>query len=278
MAVTNFVPAVWSKEILFGLRRNTVWTQAGVANRRYEGEISGAGDRVYINGVGAVTIGTYTPGTDIADPEALTSTRKTLTIDQMKYFNFEVDDVDRRQANADLLSAGVQEAVYGLRKVSETYVASVAVAGASSTNALGSTGTPIDVGDAGKAFEALVDLGTKLDEADVPAEGRWVIAGPSLANLLTKDQRYADAGARDVLNNGFAGEVAGFTVLKSNYAPTGKAVAGFGEALAFAEQIPAETVELYRPEKAFSSAIKGLHLYGATVVRPEGLAVLTYTI
>ena len=48
----------------------------------------------------------------------------------------------------------------------------------------------------------------------------------------------------------------------------GAALAGFeGESLAFAEQIV--SVEAYRPEDAFSDAVKGLHLYGAKVIRPD---------
>jgi len=48
-------------------------------------------------------------------------------------------------------------------------------------------------------------------------------------------------------------------------------IAGHSMALTFAEQI--NKTEAYRPESSFSDAIKGLHLYGAKVVRPEALAV-----
>jgi hypothetical protein len=42
-------------------------------------------------------------------------------------------------------------------------------------------------------------------------------------------------------------------------------------ATTLAEQI--NKVEAYRPPDSFSDAIKGLHLYGALVVRPEALVV-----
>lgn len=44
-------------------------------------------------------------------------------------------------------------------------------------------------------------------------------------------------------------------------------------ALSYAEQIV--KVEAFRPEKRFSDAVKGLHVYGAKLVRPYAWAVLT---
>ena len=53
-------------------------------------------------------------------------------------------------------------------------------------------------------------------------------------------------------------------------------MAGYPGAISFAEQIV--KVEAYRPESAFSDAMKGLHLYGAKLVRPTGIATLTASI
>lgn len=49
------------------------------------------------------------------------------------------------------------------------------------------------------------------------------------------------------------------------------AIAGSNIATSYAEQI--SKVEAFRPEKRFADALKGLHLYGGKVVRPEGLVV-----
>lgn len=78
--------------------------------------------------------------------------------------------------------------------------------------------------------------------------------------------------------NGRAGRAAGFDILVSNNVsfltgPTEfKVVAGTSLATTYAEQI--SKVEAYRPERRFADAVKGLHLYGAKVVRPEALALL----
>lgn len=49
------------------------------------------------------------------------------------------------------------------------------------------------------------------------------------------------------------------------------AIAGSDIATTYAEQI--SKIEAFRPEKRFADALKGLHLYGAKVLRPEALVV-----
>ena len=50
-------------------------------------------------------------------------------------------------------------------------------------------------------------------------------------------------------------------------------MAGYDQTISYAEQIV--EVQAYRPELRFADAVKGLHVYGAKVVRPDALAVLT---
>jgi len=81
----------------------------------------------------------------------------------------------------------------------------------------------------------------------------------------------------DVVTNGMIGTAAGFTVLASNNVATSvfsgttyyNIIAGTSQAISFAEQL--KSVEAFRPEESFADAVKGLHLYGAKVVRPEAL-------
>ena len=44
-------------------------------------------------------------------------------------------------------------------------------------------------------------------------------------------------------------------------------------AIAYASQL--SSVEAYRPEKRFADAVKGLHLYGAKLIYPKELAVVS---
>lgn len=283
MALDNFTPEIWAREVLFYLDKNLVWAQDGVVNRDYEGEIADLGDTVNINQIGPVTIGDYTKYTPIGAPEQLNSTQRKLVIDQAKYFNFMVDDIDQAQNSPKIMQTAMQRAAYGLRDAADRYVASL-YTGVDAANVIGDDSTPEVITDPAQAYDLLVDLGTKLDEADVPSEGRWAIGAPAFVNLLAKDNRFAsgDGDAASVRRNGFAGSAAGFDVLKSNNSPisstSAKLVVGIPQAISYAEQIPVERMQAYRPEEFFADAVKGLHLYGAKLVEPRAIAVLHYSL
>lgn len=267
---------------MMNLRKFLVYGQPGVVNRDYQGLITAAGDTVKINSIGAITIGNYTKDTDISTPQTLTDAQATLLINQAKYFNFEVDDVDKAQANVNVMPAAMDEASYGLRDTADQYIASLYTECASA-NLFGSDGSPKSptANTAGtSAYEYLVDLGVILTDAKVPQEGRWVVVPPWYYGLLLKDDRFVKAGtvATDtVLRNGEVGQAANFRVLQSHNVPMSsthyKIIAGHPSAWSYAEQIT--SVEAYRMEKRFADAVKGLHVYGAKLVRPDRIAVMT---
>jgi len=284
MAINNFIPTVWSARLLQNLQKTLVYGQAAVINRDYEGEIRAYGDTVKINNIGRISVGDYTKNTNMPDPETLTDETRTLVIDQAKFFNFQVDDVDRIQQHPKLMDEAMREAAYALRNAADQFIASHYV---DAEQTIGSDTSPVEPTKT-DAYEYLVDLSVKLDEADVPEQGRFVIVPPWFEGLMLKDDRFVKTGslpAEDRLVNGVIGRAAGFLVLKSNNVPKVNADAGAGVqenykiiaghpmAWSFAEQV--NQVEAYRPEKRFADAVKGLHLYGARVVRPEALAVLS---
>lgn len=279
MALNNFIPEIWSARLLVSLKKSLVYGQEGVVNRDYEGEIRQMGDTVQINSIGLITVGTYTKNTNIGDPQTLTDAQTVLNIDQAKYFNFQVDDIDRAQQNPKVMDAAMQEAAYALRDVADQYIAGL-YTGAATGNTIGDDTTPVEV-DKTNAYELLVDLAVILTDAKVPTDGRWVVVPPWIYGTLLKDDRFIDAskaGTTDGLRNGEVGKAAGFTVLQSHNVPNTsgekyKIIAGHSMAISYAEQI--NKVEAYRPEKRFADAVKGLHLYGAKLVRPEAIAVLT---
>lgn len=283
MAIKNFIPQIWSARLLAALDKSLVYAQPGVVNRDYEGEISGAGDTVRINSIGDVTIKDYTRNTDIDAPQELNDAQSMLTITEEKYFNFAVDDVDRRQAQGSYFDEAMRRAGYNLRDKADQFVAAKYV-DVPTANMIGDDTTPKvpTANTAGTAFyEYLVDLGVILDENNVPREQRFAIIPPWCHGLLQKDERFVKAGTPstdNVLKNGEIGMAAGFSILVSNNVPNTsgtkyKIIAGHPMACSYAEQI--RKVEAYRPEKRFSDAVKGLHVYGAKVVRPYAWAVLT---
>lgn len=272
MSVTNFIPTIWSARLNEGFKRNLVY--GNCVNTDYEGEIKGQGSTVKINSVGEVTIGTYSKVAGIDKPEELTGEQKILTIDQAKYFNFQVDDIDKAQANVDLLEKGIGQAAFGLANTVDKYIANFYTE-VKATNIIGDDTTP-KVPTKETAYDYLVDLGVILDENDVPEDNRFVVIPAWFYGLLVKDPRFTKDS--EVIRTGYVGNIDNMEVYKSNNVPNNagakyKIIAGHKSAISFAGQV--DSIEAYRPESQFSDAVKGLQVYGAKVIKPEGLAVLT---
>lgn len=279
MAIDRFIPEIWAAELLTALQKALVFGQTGIVNRDYEGDISDAGDTVRITSISDPTVSTYVPGSTTITPEQLTDAQRTLVIDQAKYFAFEVDDINARQARGNVMNEALRRAAYKLRDAVDTYIAGLYTS-VPAANDLGTisvtTSTPTDAYD-----KVLVPLGVALDEANVPTDGRWVVLPPWMHGRLLLDSRFIkanEAGTTMGLRNGEVGQANGFRILKSNNVvnTTGDdyaVLAGTDMAISFAEQI--NKVEAYRPQSSFSDALKGLHLWGAKVIRPECLALAT---
>lgn len=278
MSIQNFIPTIWSARLLNHLDKSHVYLN--LLNRDYEREIKNFGDTVKINQVGDVSIKDYTKGTDIDAPEDITGEQQELKIDQAKYFNFAVDDVDNAQTNPKLMDKAMQRAAYAMNDVVDAFAANLLAINVHADNAIGTNEAPI-VPTKADAYDYLVDLNTKLTEANVAKMGRWVVIPAFYHGLLLKDDRFVGNGTdynQAILEGGEVGKAAGFTVYVSNNVPHTegtkyKVIAGTTEAGSYAEQIL--NTEAYRPEKRFSDAVKGLHTYGAKVLQSKCIAVLT---
>lgn len=345
MAIQYFQPEVWAAQLLATLEKATVFAGAPIVNRNYEGEIAQYGDTVRITGIADPNIIAYVKDNNLSALQALTDDQQSLVIDQSWAFNFQIDDIDARQVRdgGALMSEAARKAAYGLRDKADQYVAGKLASAA---------GNGLGVVDASATVTAVYDsvivpMSVKLDEANMPTEGRWLAVSPATHAKLLLDSRFIKAnesGTMSGLRNGIVGEAGGFTIVKSNNMPTrartaisatvattaktltatagtfsqadvGLAVAGTGVdtgatiasvnadgsvatmskagatagdatdiaitangivalagvniAATYAEQI--SKVEAYRPEARFADALKGLHLYGAKVLRPAGL-------
>lgn len=140
-------------------------------------------------------------------------------------------------------------------------------------------------------------MGRKLDQQNVDKAGRWLVIDPVLFEVLQdEDSRFlnADFGDSGGLRNGLTlNNWNGFRVYISNNLPqvgggsatTGTAnqntdygviVAGHDSAIATAEQI--NKTESYRDPDSFADVVRGLHLYGRKILRPEAVATAKYNL
>lgn len=274
MALTNFIPQLWSGALLAHLDKAHV--VANLVNRNYEGMIRQAGDTVIINQLGDITVKDYVENTDVEAPEDLSTTKKTLTIDKQKYFNFQIDDVEKAQGAGNLMDAAMQRAAYALADETEKIILTAIDTDAANKLA------PVAALDETNIYKELVKVKVAMDKKNVPSQGRWLVVSPDTHALLLQDTRFVATGgsmAEETLRNGFIGRVLGFDVYLSNNLSTltngNAAIAGVNMAVTFAEQI-VET-EAYRMEKRFSDAVKGLNVFGVKVIYPDCLVCLKST-
>ncbi len=277
MAVTNFVPDIWSARILTNLSVTSV--AAGICNRDYEGDAS-VGDSVKITSITDPTITAYT-GSDMT-PEDIDDATRALPLDQKQSFNFYLDDVERAQAvnGGAILSEAINRASYGLANTMDAYILDLMGAGVSTSNP-DHLLTQAAIDSASEAYDLLVKMAALLDEANIPQESRWAVVTPGFHGLLLKDSRFVaagDAAGAATRGNGMIGQAAGLTLHKSNNLPDGSLstnntskliLAGSTYATTLAEQV--RSVEAYRVEKKFADGVKGLHVYGAKVTRSTGI-------
>jgi hypothetical protein len=135
-----------------------------------------------------------------------------------------------------------------------------------------------------------------LDTQFVDTQGRWLVIDPIFLEVLKdEDSRLlnADFGGSGLQNGLVINNLHGFKVYVSNSLPKigtgpgtvgtanqstnfGVIVAGHGSAVATAQQIT--KTESYRDPDSFADIVRGMHLYGRKVLRPEALAVARYNV
>lgn len=272
MALENFIPRIWSARLLQNLHKAHVLAE--VANTDYEGEISSYGDTVKINAIGPVTVRDYEKGDTSIDRDELDDAQTILTIDQAKYFNFSIDDIDTAQQRPKVMDEAMREAAYALADQSDQFLANMAK----------EADEIIDEGEtqAEDVYPQLVEINQELDEKNVPRGDRWIVVAPWYMGKMVLAKIFEQQGsfaADDIEQEGYVGSALGLNVYMSNnlvddYGGSDDTLmpAGTRRAISFAEQIL--STEAYRPEDSFADAVKGLYVYGGKVVDPQCMVTL----
>lgn len=269
--VTNFQQTIWSKSILRSLEKIT--SLRNHCNFQYERESKNAKE-VKILSVNRPTIRTYVPGTPITR-ESATDSSQSLKLDQYRYFNFEVEDIVKAQSVPGLMEALTDEAGKGLALEGDKYVADVIKEGVDggevSASASDITLTKSNaVESVEEGFATLYANDCKISDTFYleVAPKPFTLYRQALTELSTNNPEILKKGAVGRINNAY--------VCIENCLPTSDTayynILRTDKAVAFAEQI--DKVEHYRPEDAFTDAVKGLYVFGAKIVRPKEIYVI----
>ena len=270
MAITNFIPTVWSEHLYRALDKKYVAVKN--CNRDFEGEIKGKGSSVKICGVGNITITDYTKNTDLSAPETLSDSAEILTIDRAKCFNFQIDDIDRAQATPKLMEEAMRKAADGLACEADKYIYSLLYKN--------NPNIKDDAVTAESILDHFITARTALAEQNVTDSSDIVFeVHPKVAALLLKAKLTLGTDNGEALDHGSIGTVLGSPVYVSNNIKIDSnglyhCCARTKRAIAFAEQL--SEIDAYRPEKRFADAVKGLHLYGAKVIYPKELFTMAF--
>ena len=302
----NFAPEIFSQKVLKFFRRASVVED--ITNTDYAGEIEQFGDTVRIIKEPTVTVSSYTRGS-VVNAQDLADDQITMVVDNANAFAFKIDDIEERHSHVNFEALATSSGAFALKRKYDANVLQAISDGAglagaddaslsggltTTNSALGTASSPINVETDDAGINLMLLMARTLDDQSVPEENRWFVAPPifyekmfQAGNKIAEVQVTGDASSP--LRNGLAipGTLAGFRCYKSTalnstagtdqVTLTGVAtdaseniiLAGHMSSTSTASHI-AKT-EVVRSTESFSDVIRGLHVFGRKVLRPEAV-------
>jgi hypothetical protein len=295
-----FLPSIYSKKVLNFFRKASV--VEAITNTDYAGEISAYGDSVKIIKEPVISVSDYTRGQDTTSTK-LTDQEISLVVDSAKAFKFIVDDIETNMSHVNFKEVASSSAAYALKDAYDAAVLTTMFAGVSAsgpdhvigadaaagTGGVGETTASVDLGVASEVdpLDLMARMARLLDDQSVPEENRWFVASPDFyeelsqsgSKLLSVDFNAGQGSIRNGLVS--SGKLRGFDMYKSNNVPsvstaTGQCLGGHISSTATANTIL--STEVIRDPSSFGDIVRGLHVYGAKVLRDDALVKAIYTI
>ena len=297
-SAATFIPEIWSDEIIAAYQKNLV-----LANLVKKMSMSGKkGDTIHVPKPVRGDAHAKAAKTAVT-VQASTEGEVQVSIDRHFEYSRLIEDITDVQALSSLRQFYTEDAGYALAKQVDTDLHSLATglgsAGTSSTTYLNNGGTffinagasslttyvadtvvPADIFTDG-GFRALIQ---KLDDEDVPMDGRSFIIPPSVRNTIMGIDRYVSS---DFVNNGKVtggqiGELYGIGIFVSTNCPVVETAAANSastvdslgallchrDALTLAEQVGVRSQTQYKQE-FLANLFTSDTLYGTQVLRPE---------
>ena len=302
----NFAPEIFSQKVLKFFRRASVVED--ITNTDYAGEIENFGDTVRIIKEPTVTVSSYSRGS-VVNPQDLADDQITMVVDNANAFAFKIDDIEERHSHVNFEALATSSGAFALKRKYDANVLQAISDGAglagaddaslsggltTTNSALGTASAPINVETDDAGINLMLLMARTLDDQSVPEENRWFVAPPifyekmfQAGNKMAEVQVTGDDTSP--LRNGLAipGALAGFRCYKSTAlnstagtdqvtlsgvatdASENVVLAGHMSSTSTASHI-AKT-EVVRSTESFSDVIRGLHVFGRKVLRPEAM-------
>lgn len=229
----TFIPEIWSDEIVASYKKNLVAANL-IKKMNFKGK---KGDVVHIPSPTRGDASEKSANTQVT-LIAATESEKTVTINQHWEYSRLIEDITEAQALASLRQFYTDDAGYALARQVDTSLVRLGrnVQGGGGTAAYsgafsGADGTTAYVAGSNTGFAALTDAAIRrsiqrLDDNDVPMDGRFLLVPPSTRNTLMGINRFTEqafvgeVGAANTIRNGEIGNVYGIPVFVTTNADT----------------------------------------------------------
>lgn len=284
----NFVPTIYSQKVLKFFRKASVVED--ITNNDYYGEIANYGDTVRVILEPTITVTAYTRGATLV-PQDLPDNDISITVDKANSFQFKIDDIEDRQTHVNWEDMASNAGAYALKDTYDSEVLTYIEGQVPTANKYFTAGAPGDLGfeatDNVTPLQIVNRLDRLMNEANVPTDQRWLVAGPTFWEQMgDESNRFMEVmvtgDSKSPLRNGKVSEglIHGFTCYRSNNLPTPSSskvvLAGHMSGVATASQIA--KIEKVRDPFSFADVVRGLHVYGRKVIRTESIYSAYYTV
>ncbi len=277
MSVDKFKPIVWAKKFNTDLEEKLVAYDC--VNHEYEGLATQPGDSIKILGLGEVETHRWGDGKlhRLPDAQEVTGLSQTMPINQIEYFRFYVDDLDKRQSvnGGQILSQYMQNARDKVAQAQDSYILGMA------KNATVVKEVTVTRTNSAKALmTALDDALIYLLENNVSRDTGIVAITPPKFNIILKDE-YVDLDTNNsaMLGNGAVGRYSSILIKESNnvyvdedadntfYVPVMTK-----RAISFVK--PYIHMKAQEPDDYFHDEVKGYSLFDGMITRPKEIGVI----
>lgn len=284
----NFIPEVWSDDVIAGYKKNLVLAGL-VSTINHKGK---KGDTIHLPAPvrGAASAKT---ANNVVTLVTSTAADISVSIDKHYEYSFVVEDIVDVQAKPGVRRFYTDDAGYALatqvdsdiRDLAATWNSGTAYSGA----VIGSDGTTAYSGAGAGNGAALTDAGIRaviqtLDDSDVPMRDRVLVIPPIEKRKLLGITRFTEqaftgeTGMGNSIRNGLVGDLYGVEVFVSTNVATIESLNSIPfrvclmfqkDALVLAEQLGVRTQAQYKQE-ALGTLVTADRLYGVKTLRAEG--------
>lgn len=257
----------YSDLVLAKLRDSLVLKDGVVFNNDYEGKPSAGSVKIPVRDT-EVQVSDYDKAAGITATNG-TTTYQTLTINKDKAVGEIIDGYDAEAVPANLVADRLDSAGYSLAKTVDTDGATVLLAEGTAYNAASV--------DASSAYDLIVDVRRAMSKANVPTDGRYLLATPDFYAMLLKDKDHfvgASGLGDQIKQTGAVGKIAGFTVYEFNDDTAGLMfIAGHPRFAARVKEfsVPVKLEDLKDGKHIGASWVNGRMVYAHKVLRPKAI-------